>query len=174
MKRPQVKYPKFWGAVAVIAVVAVVAGAVIYVIALPHSHVSKQPLPPVQTQTTVPTNLDQVLNWFGPWRTLTSSSTGTPNLVMFRSGGSTDRSSWVIRIDTSWRHNDPPQIVAVTAASAKVTFTIDDGKNYVVAYNQPFIIERLPQQVFAFTHTSSSYRIVSTTTERVHRLGHRA
>lgn len=174
MKKPHVRHPRFWMGVGVTAAALMIAASVIYVISLPASSVGRQPRPPVQTQTLTPTDLDQVINWFGPWQTLPSGSTGSPALVLLHSGGSIDRSSWVVSVDASWQRTDPPQIVNVTAASAKVTFTTDDGKTYAVGYNQPFIIERLPQQVFAFARAGSGYRIVSTTVERVHRLGHRA
>jgi hypothetical protein len=68
---------------------------------------------------------------------------------------------------------EPIQITNVSAAPSRVTFETDQGKTYTVSYDQPFIIERLPQQVFAFVRAGSGYRIMSTTVEQVHSRGHK-
>lgn len=173
MKFPRIRHPRFWITVACVVTLAAVVAGVTYTISLPSSEVTKDQRLPVQTQPLIPTDLDQALAWFGPWTTLGSGETGAPALVLLHAGGSVDRSSWTAAIDDTWKRLDPPQITNMTESSDEVAFTTDDGKTYTVGYNQPFIIERLPQQVFAFTINNSKINIVSTTVERVHQLAYK-
>lgn len=157
----------------VLAAVVIAVAVVLYIIVLPPAVATQKEHPAVVTQTVIPTNLDQVRSWFGPWELAKPGTTGAPGLVMLMPGGGIDRSGWTFQVDSGWKAADPPQITNVSPGDKQVQFQSDDGETYALSYGQPFILQRFPQQAYAFTKHGSSYTIVSISAEELHRIGHK-
>ena len=130
--------------------------------------------PSVVHQQLVPTNLEQVRAWFGPWHLTDPSHPGSDSLVLIRGDGGMEMSSWTVKTDSSWRPTDVPQIDQFSTFSTHVEFTLGGLTVYSVKYGQPFVLEQAPDRVFAIISRGGRGRIVSTTPRIVKQAGHKA
>jgi hypothetical protein len=123
--------------------------------------------PAVVNRTLTPSNLDQVHTWFGPWTTVDSGLTMSDRLVLIQADGSTSASSWNASVDDTWRTSDIPQIDQLTYKEKSVEFTTGGLAIYKVAYGQPFVLEQLPNKVYAFVIDGGKHLIKSSSAQHV-------
>lgn len=130
-------------------------------------------LPSVSQAPLRPTAFEVVRSEFGPWQLAPPASSGAPALVMLRTTGATDVSSWVVTPDTAWTRIEPSWLTAISTTEQGVHFRTNGGHTYAVAYDQPFILEQDLRRVFAVEHTAQGYEFLVTTTDHARQAGHK-
>jgi hypothetical protein len=127
---------------------------------------SSQPLPPVPPQPMPITGLQQTMKLFGPWVTIAPSqqvpSTHNPDVLMLHADGSTEASlKWTIPAPAAdWTPTDPSVIASNLSVNGnQVDLMSSTQRPYVVAVNQPFILDSDPGHVYRVDDTGTVYVI---------------
>lgn len=156
---------------AVIAIIAILA----YVfIQEPEGPMHAATPAPVRDEPLTPTNQQQVRSWFGPWSSVRSGNAGAPALVMLLDNGGTDVSSWRVSVTKKWRRAAVTPITAATPSGGVAKLRTDKGQAYSVRYGQPFVLERIPDRVYALAPGRGSRPVVmSISAKWIHTHGQR-
>jgi hypothetical protein len=151
---------------------ALVAAVVIYATTQTSTSVPTEGQQPLVTEQTLsPTTYQQVRTWFGPWELAAPDSSGAPRLVMLRNKG-VEVSSWIVPVDGSWKQETFTDIQAATG-SETIRLRLKTGDEYVISYNQPFIIDGRPETVYAYALRNMQYVVVSISSEQAYKAGHK-
>lgn len=148
-------------AIAVLLVVVLFVAFLIWVIFLWPSAAAptRDVLPEVREQTLTPTELSVLLTSFDPWHSPRIDDMGTPvtnkkALVLLQENGGMRVSSWGIRMEDMDPEKGygiiftPPEITAITINGGMVTIQTNKGRQFVIAVEQPFILEQTPASVY--------------------------
>jgi len=104
-----------------------------------------------------PTDLETIEAKLGPFQVLQPSSSNRPDtaypaVLIIRQDGSTGASKdWTVPFDArTWSPQEPIQITGYNRSGDYETFSTGPDRAYTVRLGQAFVLETMPQQVFAF------------------------
>jgi hypothetical protein len=151
-------------AVVCLLIAVLIGWGVWYYFYAPQSPAPQPATPPsVATQGNIPTNLKKVRREYGPWKRTAPGQTGIPHLVMLLQSGAVDESNKTVSIGSGWKQSKPFQIVNFTKTDGHVRVRTTADRIYEVDFNQAFILEQSPNDVYAFRHEGSSGTVLVTT-----------
>jgi hypothetical protein len=102
------------------------------------------------------TDLQALMQDFGPWRQLAGRVTATPALLLLQNGGASASRRWTVPATAKWWAPDLGGNVTSAAAAGGVASIADaDGTGYTVGVNEAFIISSNPGTVLLISPDST-------------------
>lgn len=136
------------------------------------SHGNTQPLPAAQPQQPgPPTDLQQMEQALGPFTTLPSSDSSTPDtqfpavLLVNQDGSISASQNWTVPfVSTEWAEQLSPQISALTVTGDYVSFKVSTSTVllYTIKVGQPFVLELVPNYVMYIDANGNQWSISTT------------
>jgi len=151
-----------YGTCAIIVLIALI-GLVAFVFFPPPGTIDTQQDQPVTTpEPPKPDSLTKVRTDFGPWRIVRTGGESRGSLIFVHNNGSLEAGSGTVTPDGSWQPAIIPGMSSITPDlnSQVVSVRLSQTVTFIVAANQTFVLERAPEQLYAFTNEGN---LISTT-----------